>query len=119
MTPQLSPEQRQALDEHQGRPIIVVDPEREQRFVLLAETDHRVRDLLDDSTVSEEWTPEKEARRRVLIDRDISNTITNEERSELAVLDRQGNEHYDHIAPRPIEGVRNLHQELLRQRGQH
>ena len=110
MNPKISPEQRRALDEHGGQPIVVVDPDRQQRFVLIADTDYRVRDFLGDTNGDGEWTDEKEARRRNLIDKDIAGTITVDERAELAILDRQGNEHYDRIAPRPIEGVRRLHQ---------
>ena len=101
MNPKISPEQRRALDEHGGQPIVVVDPERQQRFVLIANTDYRVRDLVGDPNGDGEWTDEKEARRRDLIDKDIAGTITDDEKAELAILDRQGNEHYDRIAPRP------------------
>ena len=117
MTPRISQEQRQALDDRNGQPIVVVDPERQQQFVLIAGTDIRVRDLLEDSNGDGEWTEEKEARRRELIDKDIADTITTTERAELAALDRQGNEYYDKIAPRPTAGVRRLHQELLNKRG--
>ena len=106
MTPKITAEQRKALDEQNGEPIIVIDPDRQQRFVLIADTDYRVRDLAVDSNGDGEWTEEKEARRCDLIDKDIAGTITIEERAELAVLDRQGNDHYDKIAPRPIEGAR-------------
>lgn len=117
MTPRISPEQRKALDDHDGEPIVVIDPDRQQRFVLVADTDDRIRDLLVDSNGDGEWTAEKEARRRELIDRDIAGTISAEDRLELAALDRQGNQHYDKVAPRPIEGARRLHQELIKNRG--
>lgn len=116
MTPKISPEQRRALDEHAGEPIIVVDPDRHQRYILIAETDVRVRDLLGAANGDVAWTSEKEARRRELIDKDITNTITADERVELAMLDQEGNAHYDAVAPRPIEGARRLHQELLEKR---
>lgn len=118
MIPNLSPEQRQALDEHQGQPIFVIDADRGQRFLLIPEADHRVRAMLEDSKREENWTDEKEARRRELIDKDIAGTLTGEERTELALLDWQGNVHYDKIAPRPLEGVRRLHQQLLDKRDQ-
>lgn len=117
MSPLISPEQRKALDEHNGAPIIVIDPDRQQRFVLIADTDDRVRDLAVDTNGDDEWTEEKEARRRDLIDKDIAGTITIGERAELAALDRQGNAHYDKIAPRPIESARRLHEQLLKKRG--
>ena len=116
MIPKISPEQRRALDEHNGEPVIVEDPDRQQRFVLIAETDHRVRDLAMDSNGGE-WTEEMEARRHHLIDKDIADTITTEERAELAMLDHQGNEHYDRVAPRPLDGARRLHHEITKKRG--
>ena len=84
--------------------------------MLIADTDYRVRDLSQNSN-GEEWSEEKEARRRHLIDKAIAGTTTVDERAELAMLDRQGNEHYDRIAPRPLEGARRLHQQLLEKRG--
>ena len=117
MTPKITPEQRKALDERNGEPILVIDPDLQQRFVLIADTDDRVRDLFAESNGDGNWTAEKEARRRDLIDKDIAGSISVEERVELAVLDREGNLHYDKIAPRPIEGARKLHQELLNKRG--
>ena len=105
MTPKITPEQRKALDDRNGEPILVIDTELQQRFVLIADTDDRVRDLFAESNGDGNWTAEKEARRRDLIDRDIGGSITAEERVELAVLDREGNLHYDKIAPRPIEGA--------------
>lgn len=86
----ITPEQRKAIDEHNGAPIMVVDPDRQQRYVLIAETDERVRDLFADPNPGVEWTAEMEARRRELIDKDIAGSINPAERAELAVLDRKG-----------------------------
>ena len=60
-----------------------------------------------------EWTPEGEARRRELIDKDISGKISPEEQSELAHLDQLANEHFDRVAPPPLEGAQRLHGTLL------
>jgi hypothetical protein len=62
------------------------------------------------------WSEEGERRRRDLIDKDIAGTIAEEERSELARLDRLANEHFDRVAPPPIEGARRLHTRLLQNR---
>jgi hypothetical protein len=113
MIPTITPEQRKALDEHSGEPILVVDPDRQQQFVLISHTDDRVRDLFSNSDAGMAWTAEQGARRRDLIDKDIVGTITAAERVELGVLDRLGNAHYDKIAPRPMGGARSLHQQLL------
>jgi hypothetical protein len=39
MTPELSREQRQAIDEQQGAPVYIVDLERRETFVLLSSTE--------------------------------------------------------------------------------
>lgn len=116
MTTKLSPEQRKALDEHNGRPIVVVDQDRRERFMLIAEADYRLGGLTLEANGNNAWTETDESRRRNLIDRDIAGTITDDERTELAILDHRGNAHYDLNAPRPTEGVRRLHDELVRKR---
>ena len=80
LIPTITPEQRKTLDEHNGEPIVVLHPDRQQRFVLIADTHDRVRDLFAESDGNGGWTAEKEARRRDLIDKDIAGTITVEER---------------------------------------
>lgn len=114
MSPKLTAEQRQAIDEHGGKPVYVVDTDRHQTFVLLSATDYRrVRVILEGDASNGDWTEEKNARRCALIDKDIAGTITDEERVELAKLEWQGNEYYDQVAPPPIDGARALHQQLL------
>lgn len=117
MTPKITPEIRKAIDEQHGKPVYVIDADRRETFVLLTSDDfQRVEPFLGYSPDDGEWTDAKENRRRELIDKDIAGTITAEEQAELTVLDRQGNAHYDKVAPRPIEGVRRLHQELIQKR---
>ncbi|MGH7137988.1 MAG: hypothetical protein ACREHD_19740 [Pirellulales bacterium] len=62
------------------------------------------------------WSEEGEKRRRDLIDKDISGTISAAELVELSRLDQLANEHFDRIAPPPIEGARRLHDRLMRGR---
>jgi hypothetical protein len=61
-----------------------------------------------------QWSPEAENRRQELIDRDIAGTLGAAERAELAHLDRLANEHFDRVAPPPVEGARRFHEQLLR-----
>ena len=68
------------------------------------------------SEPTDEWTPDGERRRRELIDRDIAGTISPQEQSELARLDQLANEHFDRVAPPPMEGAQRLHEKLLRSR---
>ena len=117
MTPTITQEQRQAIDEHNGNPVYVVDKDREQVFVLLSSDDYqRIKPLLDPSHTDSAWSDEKNARRCKLIDKDLANAITAEERIELAVLEQQAAEHFDKIAPPPMEGADRLYQELLEKR---
>jgi hypothetical protein len=65
-----------------------------------------------------EWSDELEARRRELIDKDIAGSISQSEAVELTRLDRLANEHFDRVCPPPIDGALQLHDRLLKQRGQ-
>jgi len=62
------------------------------------------------------WSENMDARRSELIDKDIAGMATAAERAELNDLDRRANEHFDRVAPPPIEGARLLHQKLLQNR---
>jgi hypothetical protein len=63
------------------------------------------------------WSEALDARRCELIDKDIAGTITESEISELASLETLANEHFDRIAPPPLDAARRLHQQLLSSRG--
>jgi len=60
-----------------------------------------------------DWTDDKDARRCELIDKDIAGTITAVEHEELTRPERQANDHFDRVAPPPIDGARRLHQQLV------
>jgi hypothetical protein len=120
MTPSITAEQREAIDLHNGQPVFVVDADRHETFVLLSDHDYeRVRSLLENGGDAGAWSDQKDARRCELIDKDIAGTISDEERTELTVLERQANEYYDAVAPPPMEGARQLHQTLLNRRAGH
>ena len=59
------------------------------------------------------WTEEKNARRCLLIDREIDGTLTPAEAVELNRLQREMLEHRRRVAPLPLDDARKLHQELL------
>lgn len=63
-----------------------------------------------------DWSEEGETRRRALIDKDIAGAISADELVDLARLDQLANEHFDRVAPPPLEGARRLHNRLLVQR---
>jgi hypothetical protein len=59
MTPQIPPELRQAIDEREGKPVYVVDAERQKTYVLLsAELYDRIRGLFgDDDMTPDDFLP--------------------------------------------------------------
>jgi hypothetical protein len=59
------------------------------------------------------WTEVKNARRCVLVDREIDGTLTPEEATELEILQQQMLRERRRLAPVPLEDLRRLHQELL------
>ena len=67
---------------------------------------------------SDQWSEERNARRCDLIDKEIEGHITEEERSELEILQSEAIEHFDRVAPWPMEGGRRLHQQLLEKKRQ-
>jgi len=62
------------------------------------------------------WNGDKNARRCDLIDKDIQGTITDDEKRELQVLTLQMRAYRRHVAPVPIEGAVQLHEQLLRKK---
>jgi hypothetical protein len=70
MTPQISPELRQAIDECKGQPVYVVDAERQKMYVLLsAELYDCIRGLLgDDDVTPDDFLPATVAALRDLLD---------------------------------------------------
>lgn len=113
MPPELTEEQRLAFDEHSGQPVLVRDTVRNETFVLLTAADYeKVRNLLDVATDPAAWNDEKNRRRLALIDRRIADQLTTTESLELAVLQRQAEVHFDRVAPPPLQGVIELHQQL-------
>jgi hypothetical protein len=59
------------------------------------------------------WTETKNARRCLLIDREIDGTLMPEEAVELEMLQQQMLQERQRLAPVPLEDLRRLHQELL------
>lgn len=114
MTPELTRELRQAIDETNGQPVYIVDSDRHETYVLLTSADFdRVRPMLDQRTSNVAWSDDKNGRRLELIDKKVAQTITAVESLELADLQQQAETHFDKIAPPPMKGVAELHQQLL------
>lgn len=62
---------------------------------------------------SEKWTPERNARRCALIDKQFDGGLTIEETEELAALTSAMRKHVNEVAPVPLEETRKLYRELL------
>ena len=62
-----------------------------------------------------EWTEEKNQRRCHLVDKEIDGTISGVEKAELDHLQAEMLAYRRKVAPLPLEDLRELHQELLRQ----
>ena len=65
------------------------------------------------STPSGGWTAEMNRRRCELIDRKYDGGISPVEAAELALLQDAMDRCIDRVAPLPLDGVRQLHQDLL------
>jgi hypothetical protein len=72
----------------------------------------------ESSTPPATWNETMNARRCELIDMEIDGKLTPAERVELELLQRQAVTYRDRVAPRPVEGARKLHQQLLAQKRQ-
>jgi hypothetical protein len=119
MTPELTREQREAIDERQGQPVYIVDSDRHETFVLLTSSDfEKVRPMLANPTSNGAWTDDKNRRRVELIDKKIAGTITAMESVELTDLQRQAESHFDQVAPPPMKGLAELHQQLTHRESQ-
>jgi hypothetical protein len=63
------------------------------------------------------WTDGKNERRCLLIDREITGSLTPEEAEELARLQQEMLAYRRRVAPLPLDDARRLHQELLTKAG--
>ena len=62
-----------------------------------------------------EWTDLKNARRCLLVDREIDGTLTAAERRELKALQAELSRYRQLVAPLPIRELRSIHDQLLQQ----
>jgi hypothetical protein len=104
------------LDRVGDRPLSVEHPRTHRRYVIVPADgdiwDHQVPRL---SVRCDEWTEAKNARRFALIDKEISGQLTLAEAEELAQLQREMDDFLQQIAPLPLDAVRAVHEQLVRQ----
>lgn len=87
--------------------------ELKQRFAELCQ-EHEVELLLVSSKSDDEWTTQKDERRCELIDKSLHQDLSPVEQAELDRLQIQAEDHFDTIAPPPIDGALQIHAELLK-----
>jgi hypothetical protein len=66
---------------------------------------------------SGEWTDAKNARRFVLVDKQIDGTISQNELVELEHLQQQMDDYLRRVAPLPLKAARELHEQLRQSLG--
>jgi len=92
--------------------------QRKERFAELCETHSVVLVLLShDASTNPTWTAEKDRRRCSLIDKSLQGDLTDTEQRELSQLQMEAEDHFDEVAPPPIEGALRLHAQLLKLSG--
>ncbi|HPM84468.1 MAG TPA: hypothetical protein PLF81_27370 [Candidatus Anammoximicrobium sp.] len=116
MIAKLSDELALELDRRGDRPLSVEHPRTHRRYVIVpANDDASGGQAARPSARFEEWTEAKNARRFALIDKEIAGQLTFAEADELAQLQREMDDFLQRVAPLPLEAVRTLHEQLVRQ----
>jgi len=68
---------------------------------------------VNESTMFDKPDTNRNARRCEVIDKEIARTLSDAERNELAVLEREANEDFDRIVPPPLDDAKRLLRQLL------
>jgi len=104
------------LDRSGDVPLAVEHPRTRKRYVIVSADQYAPgSELARSSDRADDWTEEKNARRFALIDKKIAGQLTPAEAAELSTLQREMDFFLQRVAPLPIEAVRALHEQLLRQ----
>ncbi len=116
MTKKVSDELALELDRGGDRPLSVEHPRTHRRYVIVpANDDVSDRQAARPSDPCDDWTEAKNARRFALIDKEIAEQLTPAEADELARLQREMDDFLQRVASLPLEAVRALHEQLVRQ----
>jgi len=106
------------LDLTPASPVTFEHPRTHARYVLIPQAAYqRVQPLLEPAKPVNgdevEWNEEKNARRWALVDKEIAQTLSVDEAIELESLQQELLAYRQRVAPLPMEGLRELHAELL------
>lgn len=119
MSPDVTRQLQKYIDEHGGKPVHLVDASGNESIVVMRATDfEKIQRLLNDDQLELEWTAELEDRRHALIDKKYAKTLSDDERMELAILQRQAERRSDQIAAPDIAGANAIYQDLQDRLGQ-
>jgi hypothetical protein len=116
MIAKLSDELALELDRSGDLPLSVEHPRTHKRYVIVsADTFVPGSQLAPSSDQPHDWTEEKNGRRFALIDKEIAGQLMPAEVAELALLQHEMDLFLQRVAPLPLEAVRALHEQLVRQ----
>jgi hypothetical protein len=113
MSATLSDELILELERANGDPVRVENPRNHKQYVIIP-AEHFVSDNGGAASAPADWTEEQNARRAVLIDREIGGKLTASEVAELNQLQRAMDEYLHRVAPLPMAAARELHEKLRR-----
>ena len=98
------------------RPLTRVQFKESQRLKIVVADDSWEKDLRREANGREPaWTGEKNQKRCQLVDKEIAGTLTPDEQAELEQLQTEMLAYRRKVAPLPLDDLRQLHHELLRE----
>ncbi|NLX96460.1 MAG: hypothetical protein GXY83_09815 [Rhodopirellula sp.] len=116
MIVRLSDELALELDRSGALPLSVEHPRTHKRYLIVPADEYAPGSQFAPSPDRpDDWTEEKNARRFALIDKEIAGRLTPAEAAELSLLEREMDLFLQRVAPLPLEAVRALHEQLVRQ----
>jgi hypothetical protein len=116
MIAKLSDELALELDRSGDLPLPVEHPRTHKQYVIVSADEYAPgSQVAPSSGPPDDWTEEKNARRFALIDKEIAGQLTPAEVAELSLLEREMDLFLQRVAPLPLEAVRAIHEQLVRQ----
>ena len=105
----LSPELVAELDCAGNQPVLVEHPRTHRVYVLVAADEMPLPSRSPSLSPNASWTEAMNARRFVLIDKQIEGTLSTAEAAELDGLQHDADAYLERVAPLPIAAMHDLH----------